>query len=477
MIVQLMMWVALGQSPAPLPPAEAPAASEGSAARFTAEAVPDGLRLVTHSGSLEQELVHLPLGPVRDVLRHGSTFYVALVAGGVVVLDARQPSAPVVTAHLAEGQPIEKLAHQGEDLLVVLLSSRETLTFNLSDPLHPLDAGLSAPPPAQGVGILARKAQVLAVRDGTVIIDGGSAGGFYPGERIKIRSHRALSPQDDLGAQQGLTPLGTTTAVLVLDRVEANRAITHLGRGDLAAVGDSVEATGETPSDSLVAPHWLPFNWQLSFGLRPFLDTNNQNSHAVGLLGDATVAYYFSSVPLRLEAGLEPAGLVAGGRVQHNPVVAVLDVAFASPFFEIGLGTGFSVLATECAPLTGGCASNVVDPLILQTFRLGALDGLNLIWHSAIASTSDQGFMFRSGRAVANVPLTTRVTLFIDGAGGSGYGFGDLGVRTYVGGLGGPGTFILSGGLGFGIISDGGVRQESETVSGPSFMLGLEMRL
>ena len=38
--------------------------------------------------------------------------------------------------------------------------------------------------------------------------------------------------------------------------------------------------------------------------------------------------------------------IVAGGDGQHDPTVAVLDAAFTSPYFEIGLGTGFSVLAT-----------------------------------------------------------------------------------------------------------------------------------
>jgi len=234
-----------------------------------------------------------------------------------------------------------------------------------------------------------------------------------------------------------------------------------------------VLGTGEPTSESIMAPRRIPFEWRLSFNLRPFLDTGN-SSDAVGLLTDAMVAYYFVGAPIRLEAGVEPLGLSVGGGVQHNPAIAVLDVAYTSAFFEFGIGTGFSVLANSQDLVFSSGPSNAsqVDPLIVQVLRIGQLDGINLIWHSAIASTSGQGFQFRAGEADLNLPITTRVTIFLDGGGGTGYGFGDFGVRTYLGGVGGPGTTIVSLGLGGAVVLDG-----DQTLGGPSLLLGLEFRL
>ena len=55
--------------------------------------------------------------------------------------------------------------------------------------------------------------------------------------------------------------------------------------------------------------------------------------------------------------------------VQHDPVIAVLDLAFTSSFFEFGIGTGFSVLAQAGMENyeTGAQATSAgtqIDPLI-----------------------------------------------------------------------------------------------------------------
>jgi len=451
---------------------------------FNVEPTPDGIRLVTEVNGLPQELSNLKVGGVRDVLRHGTVIYVALVTGGVVVIDAGNASAPIVTAHLAEGQQVVQFAHQGASTLIAILEDHGALDFNAADPLHPIPvepgsqpsppAQPSQPPQPQSPTPYGGKGRVLAVRDGTAVIEGGSAAGFYMGEHVKIVSRAHLSPQDQLAEQQGLVAVGTTTAVVALERVEPNRSVAHLGRGDEAQAEDEVSGTSEPISESVIGPRWIPFEWRVSFALRPFLDTSD-SSNAVGLLTDAMVAYYFAGAPLRIEAGVEPLGLAAGGGAQHNPAVAVVDLAFTSPFFEFGIGTGFSVLAQGVTNYETGAVTptgSQVDPLIVEVLRIGQIDGLNLIWHSAIASTSGQGFQFRAAETDLNLPITTRLTIFLDGAGGNGYGFGDLGIRTYLGGVGGPGTTILSLGLGGAIIMDG-----VKSLGGPSLLLGAEFRL
>jgi hypothetical protein len=72
-----------------------------------------------------------------------------------------------------------------------------------------------------------------------------------------------------------------------------------------------------------------------------------------------------------------------------------------------------------------------------------------------------------------NFPLGTRLTLFFDGGGGSGFALFDAGLRTYLGGVGGPGTVILSAGLGFAGVTDNAFNN----VGGPALVFGIEARL
>jgi hypothetical protein len=99
MLISFVALVVLAQSSPPLPPS------------FNVEPTPDGIRLATQVNGLPQELSNLKIGAVKDLLRHGSVIYVALAAGGVVVIDAQNAAAPVVTAHLAEGQRVVQFAH------------------------------------------------------------------------------------------------------------------------------------------------------------------------------------------------------------------------------------------------------------------------------------------------------------------------------------------------------------------------------
>jgi hypothetical protein len=299
--------------------------------------------------------------------------------------------------------------------------------------------------------------------------------GFKVGDHVKILSHVELSPGEQLAEQQGLAPIQVVTAVARLTRVDATRSIALLSRGDWATVGAAVESTSQATTDSLFAPHTIPFTWRIEAALRPFVALND-NTPSAGFLGDLMVQYYFSSVPLRLEAGIEPLGLVAGGTEQHNPAIAVLDVAYAATYFELGIGAGFSTLANEniCTALVACSGNQQVDVVFpVLTGRLGAIDGLNLTGTYAVG-WAHNGFDF--GRVVEgslNAPLSRRLTLYVEAGGGTGFAYSEVGVRTYLNGLGGPGTVILSGGIGGAGITDG----LSEQPSGIALSLGFETRL
>lgn len=108
---------------------------------------------------------------------------------------------------------------------------------------------------------------------------------------------------------------------------------------------------------------------------------------------------------------------------------------------------------------------------VQQLLRLGALDGFHLTWASSILSRDEQ-FVFGSGRGELQLPINARYALFAAGGGGrSGYAFGELGVRTFLRGTGGPGSLLLTGSIGGVSLSDG-----PRTLGGPSLALGLEWR-
>src|SRR5262249_37055997 len=138
-----------------------------------------------------------------------------------------------------------------------------------------------------------------------------------------------------------------------------------------------------------------------------------------------------------------------------------------------GLGGSAGPCASAADISIPGCEVNT-GFTINQALRLGAIDGLNATWRSSIFSRPDR-FVFGVGRAELNFPLTRQLGLFgAGGAGENGWAFGELGVRTCVGGLGARGTVVLSASIGYASIFDG---PSHEVVGGPSVAFGSEWRL
>ena len=141
MLISLALLTLLGQAQGPVP--------------FTVEPSPDGLRFMTQVNGEPQELSAIHAGPTRDILRHGSAVYVAPVAGGLVVIDAQDPVKPVVTSHLAEGRVIVQFGHSGATTLLGMLEDHSALSFDTTDPLHPIPAEYTQPAPATPGGAAA----------------------------------------------------------------------------------------------------------------------------------------------------------------------------------------------------------------------------------------------------------------------------------------------------------------------------------
>ncbi len=439
------------------------------------------------SAAFGQELFHLD---------HGHLRYVALAAGGVEVVDRSDPQAPRVLGRFAEGRIASRMLIQ--DNTLVLLESREEATvWSLANPGAPARTGpgREAPPavaapepapalatPAPGPKPAAARTRVQSVRGGSVIFEAGEAQGFAVGARVRVLSQRLERRPDLATGEMRDQPSNAVSAVVRIEDAQADRSMARLGRGDVAVAGDVVELTDAPLSESIMFPRRSPFSVLVGFHLRPFLGLEagtaaSGTRRSFGLLGDLEATWYADGFPLSVSASVSPVGFSIGAVEGHYPVTVTGGLAYATDWFEIGLGAG-AMVGNQ-----GPCFSGPLGPescevntgfTINQSLRLGALDGLNLSWRSSIFSRPDR-FVFGVGRGAINVPFTRQLGLFGAGGGGeNGWAFGELGLRTYVNGIGARGTVILSASLGYAAIFDGPSREQ---VGGPSVAFGAEWRL
>jgi hypothetical protein len=190
-------------------------------------------------------------------------------------------------------------------------------------------------------------------------------------------------------------------------------------------------------------------------------------------------AWYLDILPLALEARASPIAFAIGAEERHHPIALAFTASYYTDYFEIGVGGGALIgnrgpCSVEGPPGTPVTCEDNTGPTIDQVLRLGSLDGLSITWRSSIFSRPDR-FVFGVGRGELAIPLTTHLGLFGGGGGGeNGFAFGELGVRTNVGGAGAKGTLIISASLGYASIFDG---PSAENVGGPSLSFGMEWRL
>jgi hypothetical protein len=316
--------------------------------------------------------------------------------------------------------------------------------------------------------------------------------GFVRGARIKVIAQRLVKKPDLQAGGVAMLPSNEVTAVVALEEAEPGRSMAILGRGDVAMPGDLVEVTDAPLSESLFLPRRAPFNWRFGFVARPYLGISGDGTFPVGILADGYVTYTFDDLPLTLFAELSPVGTAVLGNEAHYPIVTAVGAAYTTDFVEIGLGGGALVgnkgpcFPNEIGLDTDGdgfpdqfrtegetCEGNT-GATFNQVLRLGALDGLHLKWSSSIFAR-DTGFVFGVGRGEVAVPVSSRLGVFAGGgAGENGWGYGEVGVRSFFGGAGTPGTLMLQASLGGAAIFDGPSR---ETIGGPSVAFGLEWRL
>jgi hypothetical protein len=443
----------------------------------------------------------LELGAIVDRAQAGQTLYLALARGGVAVIDLSDPAGPRLVRTIAEGRAITKLLIDGDRLHLIALRE-ELLSFSVTDPRAPV-ASLTTPVgPGAAPGVVRRplpaepeptptptvaRARVLEVTGGRVIFDGGADAGFEVGQRVRIIAQRLVAKPDLEKGGFRMVASGDVTAVVAIEELGETRAMAVLGRGDVAMPSDVVEATDEDLSERLFLPPRGPYATRFGFIARPFLGLNNEGRKPVGVLVDLYGTYYLDFIPISVTAEIAPAGFVLGGANAHYPITVQGLGAYYTDWFEIGVGVG-ALVGNEGPCFSrgpGGAPECEVNNglTINQMLRLGPIDGIHVTWNSSVFSRPD-GFVFGVGRGELGVPLSSQLSLFgSGGAGENGWGYGELGVRTFVGGNGAPGTLVLTASLGVVGIFDGPGEEiafgeiRQEFVVGPSVAFGVEWRL
>ncbi len=353
------------------------------------------------------------------------------------------------------------------------------------------------PEPSEAPEVLV-EGVVVALRTGSVVIDLGSTQGLSAGDRVELFARQ----EEDLGEGQAAVR-EVLLAVGVASVVAEGRSEVDLGLGERVPLGAFARPTDRKRTSNRLTPPRVPELIEVAFNLRPFLALG---TFGFGTVSDGSVGYRTAN-NLHLQGLFEPIGL---GLSDEGNVVALSTagvVAYDTPLFEVGLGLGWSAVndaidddSFEADLAAGGDGlttdfDNVRSGLaIVQTIRLGALDGLNLSARNSFLFFKGQ-FHYGGTNASLQAPVSDRYWLMLGGGGGiAGYGYGEVGLRVLLVGNGDHGSLFLTprlGGAGlfgevvkegvaledcFGRIDSDGTCVEEIEYAGPMIGLGLEWR-
>lgn len=321
-----------------------------------------------------------------------------------------------------------------------------------------------------------RPIEILEVLSGEVRLDVGSRDGVKAGELFAVYRRGFVKTQAE-GAFEG----EQLVAVLEVFAVSEDRSMASLWKGDRVQVGDEVRRALPEHARSQVFPRHLTNIGEVSMVVRPLIAVGSTGGG--GGLADVTAAYWWKHFFLDLR--MQPLGF---GWTEDGDIVSASfmgEIGFDSRAFAVGLGAGVSAVNGDMdemmrsfvgeAKADGGAGVSQTNWdqrtraafTLSQQVRLGARDGLNVSVYNLIMYNEDgddSGFIYAGTAGKVMIPLAARTFLFLEGGGGvMGYGFGDLGVFTWVRGNGDAGSIgicALAGGAGV-----WGARKKTTTLS------------
>ena len=474
------------------------------------------LASVLAAPTLAQPLASAPvavdLAVPADVITYrvvGSLLVGTTRSGKLAVYDVANRAAPVRKSETDVGVPIAEL-RVVDGVVLAVGKDNSVRAFLFGDDGVPValrwgglaSAGVAGAPRKGSLG------HVLEAKRGSALIELDEGAGVVPGDTLLVRSQSKELKLNPFTGVEEESASNAPTAVIEIIRVEGNRAVAELNRGDVAMTGDTVELNDRRREVSRAFPARSTYNHWFRATLRPMA---NIGAVDIASLTDLAWGYYGSWY--HVQARIGPVGI----SVPHGVDVFNAHVIFAysSDLAEFGLGFGYyreswgtsSVYSGSCDTSAGLTAvdnpapGNGVlgrlatctksGPSFVQHLRLGAVDGLSLrITNTTVIS---DGFRFGYFDGILDIPITRTLNLYGMGGGSTTVGIGEFGVRTYLRGVGGHETLILTTGVGYTTMMTSemynaqtqtlpGTNTQSlvdgtNALHGPHFAIGVEYRL
>lgn len=460
-----------------------------------------------------------PVAVPADLVIHrvvGTLLVGATAQGKLVVYDVSDSRTPQKRSERDLGAPVVELRlHDG--IVFAVVAEQKVEAFTIGDggqivawrplPVHVNEATGTADgaPASRAKAARIVLGKVSTLQRGSVLVELEHAGSVRPGDLLLVRSQvKSMRLNLFTGKEEEIVS-NAPVATVEVRQVEGVKAIAELNRGDLADVGDTVElAAKERVRTPFGAPR-VGYDQYFKVLLRPLfnfgdIDVGSVTELAWGLYRDW----------LHMEARLAPLGI----SVPHSVTLANLQLlaGYDADSAEFGIGTGwlrsvYGAQSWDCdgttdaevavpAPGTGEVLQPRLvqcergGPTILQYLRLGTVDGLNLRMTNTIVVNGGK-FRFGGIDGSIDMPIGRSINLFTAAGGSPSHGFGEFGIRTYLGGVGARETLILTtavGGsrmvtlerFGGGVTTVGGfnsVSDQEQAVGGLHIAVGIEYRM
>ncbi len=371
----------------------------------------------------------------------GNVIFVARPGEGVMVMDLSDPALPAVVDVLLPGQDVSGL-HLVGTTLVAVLADYSVVTWDVSVPLEPVTlAGGQDPVVETSVPdtwepapeVVPIEGTVTSVDHGWIVLDVGEAQGVVPGMRFAV-----------LGSYK------MPTAIVTVHAVTAGSAMGPLPARGTASVGDRVAST---------CAEWKTKNWMLDGGgqggttqlglhFSPIVGVG-RGADSWGFIGSFELSHVFEK-PAKIALLLAPVAL------GHSP-------SGVGAVFEFGAMGGLSTRYFEYMFGFGGHLSSALHDdhaLLLNSVRIGSVNSLHFRFLFTWILPSPIKALPTTTTFGVDLPVTPRTALYVEIGGGNlthyfdndGSGWANMliGLRTMLVGTGGPGTVILSTGLGHG---------------------------
>ncbi len=323
---------------------------------------------------------------------------------------------------------------------------------------------------ARGVVVLSLADPTAPVVEGYRDFGGDVVALFSGGGRVWAQIARIEARPIDAALDASTAQLQSNPTLPPVPAAPAN-ALTPPGYADLAAPSGARDGFAPLAAPAggvdLIMPERVGGIWRVGASADLFLPIG---TIGVGGLLDAYVTRHFDG-PFMLRAQISPLAFALVDTGGGSAFGAHLLFGLDTQFLELALGVGAS---------TTDAADSAFS--LLQSLRIGALDGLHLAVQTDVF-VLDKQFEFGAVSGSLQIPVKEGWWLLLRGGGGPmGFAFGDVGVRYRVSGDGGAGSFFLQGMLGGVALFGGYVCSStgycsSQDSGGPALGVGVEWRL